>query len=206
VGICTSTSEDANAEAKNAAGDGGAKPGTDSKKGSSPASEEGDSEFRETLRKTLCLVLDRMLLALSYEAEAFVDVAKMLPASNLIGICGGEGIDKLLRDTFEIKGVREPEVDARHLCYEQQKLSALVAACTDAPFKRPIPNKRELVQRIQTVVKKSQTLLDRAYGFAPSSDLKLQLNFFSRTLNFCQGDIAADGSNLLYEQIDALGQ
>lgn len=210
MGLCSSTVEDANAEAKNAAGEqGGAKSGTDSVRkqvvAAGTANDDADSEFRDTLRSSLLLVIDRMLTALSYEAEAFADVAKSIGAPNLIGICAGDGIDKLLRELFDVKGVREPEVDARHICFEQQKLSALVAACTDAPWKRPIPNRREVVAKVQATIKKTQAALDRAYGSAPSSDLKLQVNFFSRTLNFCQGDIAADGSTLLYDQIDQLG-
>jgi len=146
-----------------------------------------------------------MLLALGYEAEAFLEVAKQGGSPNLIGICAGDSIDKLLRDSFEVRVVKEPDVDAKSIVFEQQKLLNLVQACADAPWKKPVAARRELVTRVQAAVKKTQGALDRAYGFAASSDLKLQLNFFSRTLNFVQGDIGNDGSNLMYEQIDALG-
>jgi len=181
--------------------------------GRSPAKEDGDkkggseeganTDFRETLKAVMILVLNRLVTALEYEQEGFLDLAVKRSKKNYMELIAPQHFEKLLRELFDVDSVKtgSPEVDQSDPNYEQQRFMKLLDACEKAEYKTPIPSVDKLVASVQKATKATQQELRDSAIASESSDLKIHLFFFAKALDVVTGDIASH-PELLYSNID----
>jgi len=166
--------------------------------------EEGaNADFRETLKAVLLLVLNRLVTALEYEQEGFLDLAVKRSKKNYMELIAPQHFEKLLRDLFDVDSVKpgSPEVDHSDPNYEQQRFMKLLEACEKADYRTPIPSIDKLVASVQKATKATQQELRDSAIASESSDLKIHLFFFAKALDVVAGDIAHH-PELLYSNID----
>jgi len=209
MGACGSTNADADAEAAKEEQDQKGE-AEDSPKSSPRAKDkgekDGDFDFRETLRGVTCAVLEKLATSLEYESEALQEIAVNAGHAHYVDLLAPQYFEKALRDALDMKRVpeREPDCERSNLAYEQQKFANFVVAAAAAPFRSPPPSRREFAKRMQNAALKTQEALKSSAAQTTNADLKKDLGFFSRAFNFMQGDIASDGSQLLYQNIDKM--
>jgi len=164
--------------------------------------ESADFDFKETLKSVLLLILNRLLTALEYECEAFLDLAQKRSKKNYMDLMAPQHFEKVLRDAFDLDAVRpaEPELDRSDINYEQQRLVRILEACEKAPFRSGTTRDR-LVAAVQKAAKDTQKELRDSAIQSQSSDLKIHLLFFAKAFDIVSGDIA-NHPELLYSNID----
>jgi len=145
--------------------------------------------------------LNRLVTALEYEQEGFMDLAVKRLKKNYMELIAPQHFEKLLRDLFDLGTAKPalPEVDQSDPNYEQQRFMKLLDACEKAPW-QSIPNDK-LVASVQKATKATQQELRESAIASDSSDLKIHLFFFAKALDIVTGDIASH-PELLYSNID----
>jgi len=164
--------------------------------------ESADFDFKETLKSVLLLILNRLLTALEYESEAFLDLAQKRQKKNYMDLLAPQHFEKVLRDAFDLDAVKpvEPELDRSDINYEQQRFFRILEACEKAPY-RSGTTRDKLVAAVQKAAKDTQKELRDSAIQSQSSDLKIHLLFFAKALDVVNGDIA-NHPELLYSNID----
>jgi len=168
---------------------------------SNESKESNDFDFKETLKSVLLLILNRLVTALEYEQEGFLDLAQKRHKNNYLELMAPQHFEKVLRDSFDLESVKpaEVELDRGDPSYEQQRFVRLVEACEKAPF-RNLPRDR-FIQSIQKATKETQKELRDSAVASQSSDLKIHLFFFAKALDVIAGDLLSN-PDLLYSNID----
>jgi len=164
--------------------------------------ESADFDFKETMKSVLLLTLNRLVTALEYEQEGFLDLAQKRNKKNYMELIAPQYFEKVLRDAFDLDAVKpsEPELDRSDLNYEQQRFSRILEACEKAPWRSGI-TRDKLVVSVQKATKDTQKELRDSAIQSQSSDLKIHLLFFAKALDVVNGDIAHH-PDLLYSNID----
>jgi len=164
--------------------------------------ESSDFDFKETVKSVLLLILNRLVTALEYEQEGFLDLAQKRNKKNYLELLAPHHFEKVLRDSFDLDTVKpaEPELDRGDPSYEQQRFFRILEACEKAPF-RPGVTRDKFVQSIQRATKETQKELRDSAIASQSSDLKIHLLFFAKALEVFGGDILSN-PELLYTNID----
>jgi len=176
-------------------------------KGTSTSSHDekqgADVDFIETLKVVVLLVLNRLVTALEYEQEGFMDLATKRSKRNYLELMAPQHFDKLLRETFDLDAVRpaDPDVEPSDPNYEQQRYIRLLESCEKAPFRLPVPSADKFATAIQKASKATQKELRESAVASDSSDLKVHLFFFAKALDVVDGDIISH-HELLYANID----
>jgi len=162
-----------------------------------------DFDFRETLKGVVLLILDRLVTALEYEQEGFMDLAAKRSKKNYLELIAPQHFDKLLRETFDIDSSppAQPDVEQSDPNYEQQRYLRLIEACVKAPFRSPVPSGEKFATAIQKAAKLTQKELRESAISSDSSDLKIHLFFFAKALDVIDGDIISH-HELLFSNID----
>jgi len=170
--------------------------------GSHEDKEVADVDFKETLRAVLLLILNRLVTALEYEQEGFLDLAQKRGKRNYMELMAPQHFEKVLRETFDLDAVKpaEPELDRADINYEQQRFFRMVEACEKAPY-RSGTNREKLVGAVQKATKETQKELRDSAISSQSSDLKIHLLFFAKALDVVNGDILKN-PELLYSNVD----
>jgi len=164
--------------------------------------ESSDFDFKETLKSVLLLILNRLVTALEYEQEGFLDLAQKRSKKNYLELLAPQHFEKLLRDTFDLDAVKpaEPELERSDPSYEQQRFFRILEASEKAPF-RPGITRDKLIAAVQKATKETQKELRDSAIQSQSSDLKIHLLFFAKALDVVAGDIV-NHPELLYSNID----
>jgi len=164
--------------------------------------ESADFDFKETMKSVLLLILNRLLTALEYESEAFLDLAQKRSKKNYMDLLAPQHFEKVLRDAFDLDSVKpvEPELERSDLNYEQQRFFRILEACDKAPWRSGV-TRDKLVLAVQKAAKETQKELRDSAIQSQSSDLKIHLLFFAKALDVVNGDIA-NHPDLLYSNID----
>jgi len=164
--------------------------------------ESSDVDFKETLKSVLLLILNRLVTALEYEQEGFLDLAQKRNKRNYLELLAPQHFEKVLRESFDLDAIKpvEPELDRADPSYEQQRFFRVLEACEKAPF-RPGVTRDKFVQAIQRATKETQKELRDSALASQSSDLKIHLLFFAKALDVCGGDLLSN-PELLYSNID----
>jgi len=176
-------------------------------KGTSTSSRDekqgADVDFVETLRAVVLLILNRLVTALEYEQEGFLDLATKRSKKNYLDLMAPQHFDKLLRETFDLDALRpaDPEVEPSDPSYEQQRYIRLLETCERAPFRVPVPSADKFALAIQKASKATQKELRESAVASDSSDLKIHLFFFAKALDVVDGDIVSH-HELLYSNVD----
>jgi len=165
--------------------------------------EGGDFDLRETLKAVVLLILDRLVTALEYEQEGFMDLAAKRSKKNYLELIAPQHFDKLLRETFDLDSTppAQPDIDQSDPNYELQKYLKLIEACVKASFRSPVPSGEKFANSIQKAAKLTQKELRESAISSDSSDLKIHLFFFAKALDVVDGDIVSH-HELLYSNID----
>jgi len=173
------------------------------RKGGGEDKEGASTDFRETLKSVIVLILNRLVTALEYEQEGFLDLAVKRSKKNYMELIAPQHFEKVLRDLFDVDSVKpgQPEVDHSDPNYEQQRFMKLLEACEKASFRTPVPSSDKLVATVQKATKATQQELRESAIASDSSDLKIHLFFFAKALDVVAGDIASH-PELLYSNID----
>jgi len=199
MGACASTNADADQEAAQ---------DEHEQKGDKPSSprkdKDGDFDFRETLRGVTCAVLDRLATTLEYEGELYQEIAIRAGRSHFMDLMGPQFFEKVFSTYLYLKTVREPDVERSNLAYEHQRYSNFISSALASPFRTPAPSRKEFAKKMQDAARKTQETLKSSAAQTTNADLKQHLDFFIRVFDFLQGDIAAEGSQLLYSNIDKI--
>jgi len=175
------------------------------KKGGGEEKEASNTDFRETLKAVTILILNRLVTALEYEQEGFLDLATKRSKKNYMELIAPQHFEKFLRETFDVDSVKpgQPEVDSSDPNYEQQKFMKLLEACEKAPFRSPVPSPDKFATAVQKASKATQKELRESAIASDSSDLKIHLFFFAKALDVVDGDIVGH-PELFYSNIDDL--
>jgi len=170
--------------------------------GPSEDKESSDFDFKETLKSVLLLILNRLVTALEYEQEGFLDLAQKRSKKSYMELLAPQHFEKVLRDAFDLDSVRpaDPELDRSDINYEQQMFFRILEACEKAPW-RPGITREKLIQAVQKATKDTQKELRDSAIQSQSSDLKIHLLFFAKALDVVGGDII-NHPELLYTNID----
>jgi len=85
--------------------------------------ESSDFDFKETLKSVLLLILNRLVTALEYEQEGFLDLAQKRSKKNYLELLAPQNFEKVLRDSFDLDTVKpaEPDLERSDPSYEQQR-------------------------------------------------------------------------------------
>jgi len=171
----------------------------------SEAKENGNKDFRETLRTVVLLVLNRLATALEYEQEGFSELATKLEMKNYMQLCAPQHFEAVIKETWDLDRTppEKPEVPSDHISFAQNKFIKLLEAAEKADWRDPSISAQELTDRIQEAAKATQKVLRDSAIASDSSDLKIHLFFFAKCLEVVDGDIAAH-HELLYSNIDDL--
>jgi len=164
--------------------------------------ESSDFDFKETLKSVLLLILNRLVTALEYEQEGFLDLAQKRNKKNYLELLAPQHFEKVLRESFDLDTVKpaDPELDRADPSYEQQRFFRVLEACEKASF-RPGVTRDKFVQAVQRATKETQKELRDSAIASQSSDLKIHLLFFAKALEVCGGDLVSN-PDLLYSNID----
>jgi hypothetical protein len=175
---------------------------TTSQDGPSEDKESSDFDFKETLKSVLLLILNRLVTALEYEQEGFLDLAQKRSKKNYLELLAPQHFEKVLRDSFDLDAVKpaDPDLERSDPSYEQQRFFRILEACEKAPF-RPGVTRDKFVQAVQKATKETQKELRDSAIQSQSSDLKIHLLFFAKALDVVTGDIV-NHPELLYSNID----
>jgi len=169
-----------------------------------PKEDKGssDSDFKETLKSVLLLILNRLVTALEYEQEGFLDLAQKRSKKNYLELMAPQFLEKVLRDSLDLDTVKpaEPELERSDPSYEQQRFFRILEACEKASF-RPGVTREKFVQAVQKATKETQKELRDSAIQSQSSDLKIHLLFFAKALDVITGDILSN-PELLYSNIE----
>jgi len=182
MGVCSSTKVEDDEkgledQTDNKAMKSATNPKTENKEKPTTQSEEkegSDFDFRETLKAVVLLILDRLVTALEYEQEGFMDLAAKRSKKNYLELIAPQHFDKLLRETFDIDSCppAQPDVEQSDPNYEQQRYLRLIEACVKAPFRSPVPSGEKFATAIQKAAKLTQKELRESAISSDSSDLK----------------------------------
>lgn len=203
MGACGSTSADADEKARQEVDH----EDVSVKVKSSEKKQDSELDFRETLKGTLIVVLERLAGTLEYESDAYLEIARTMEKDNFMDLMKPHYFDKFFREQFDLKEVevKEPEVDESNALHEYQKFTYLLQAVKEADYKQPYPSRKDLAAGVQKAAKKTQDQLKAAIEACDggSSEMKKNLKFFVKVFEFLQGDIGGD-NNVLYDNIDKL--
>jgi len=164
--------------------------------------ESSDFDFKETLKSVLLLILNRLVTALEYEQEGFLDLAQKRSKKNYLELLAPQNFEKVLRDSFDLDTVKpaEPDLERSDPSYEQQRFFRFLEACEKASF-RPGVTREKFVQAVQKATKETQKELRDSAIQSQSSDLKIHLLFFAKALDVLTGDILSN-PELLFSNIE----
>jgi len=174
--------------------------------GPSEDKESSDFDFKETLKSVLLLILNRLVTALEYEQEGFLDLAQKRSKKNYLELLAPQHFEKVLRDAFDLDAVKpaDPDLERSDPSYEQQRFFRILEACEKAPFRSGV-TRDKLVAAVQKATKETQKELRDSAIQSQSSDLKIHLLFFAKALDVVAGDIA-NHPELLYSNIDDISE
>mmetsp|Transcript_5649 Transcript_5649/g.10783 ORF Transcript_5649/g.10783 Transcript_5649/m.10783 type:complete len:214 (-) Transcript_5649:82-723(-) len=150
---------------------------------------ESEADFKLVLHQVVVLACQKVCMALQYEKEAYLELAKRRGFSSYIDLMAPHHFEQALRATFDIGEVPEPATEANDINFEQMKFLNFLEVAKAAKFQDWNISRGTLIERFQSACTKTQQELQASADQADASDLKLHLYFFINCLNIIQGDM-----------------
>lgn len=160
---------------------------------------ETDDDFRAVVKQVLCLILNRLSLALEYEGWAYDKVAQSMGVQTYLDIMLYSEWKELLSGLFQVE---EPTATAEDddSTFDQKHAArrAFVAFLSSLKDLQSPKSKKELVDSIQPLLARTQKELLRASDHCDASDLKMHCTFYANSMKILQG---IEESGALYTKI-----
>jgi len=164
-----------------------------------------ENDFRETMKSVTLVILIKLTKAMEANQAGFHQVAIKLHKQHSMQLINSVAWENFFQETFEFEQSSENQnnLKPQNKTNNETKKFLHLLQLTENSHYKPNINREAVVKSLQSTIEASQKELTAAANAADTAEIRQQLRFFIKTLEFANGDININ-PQLLYNNIEQI--